>query len=463
MLQLKESLLWILDGSTRLWDEEECKIKIAFVHSLGQKCDSVGWSPLELSAPGSEEILDKIRAFCSEHGWRARGWYERGYLLTDSPWYRLNSEFFRDTETALPIERLKDRNGDDFRLDRIRAYTMTGSRAKRSLYEHCVPEGFLRAGREIEPGGLRSCWLQDVGKYAGTQYFAIAPEKRVPRLLCGEWLSYKVSDGEQLRVLPIYERIQQLGGHLPRLARIFTDLHISLDTCYLREDMPDAAFAYGYLRPDPSFAGENDILIRADAAEALLARRAIASDQITPVYVAELPIPGYSLRDTEEKPFPPEDVLAARAEACRALVEKNRPRRAVAEKDALRILRNAGRRRKEDFRRAMPKKQREALAGSRHAPLVPYYSICEGGYLSDEYRLLSYPESLAANEETAAALAKEETKDFSAEGIVIASCPDGDKVLLTASGEVVRISHEFPEIVGTWRSLADFMADVTKE
>ena len=35
MVQLKESLLWILDGSSRLWDEEENKTRIAFVHSLG--------------------------------------------------------------------------------------------------------------------------------------------------------------------------------------------------------------------------------------------------------------------------------------------------------------------------------------------------------------------------------------------------------------------------------------------
>ena len=32
------------------------------MHSLGQKCDAVGWSSFELTAPGGEELLEKINA-----------------------------------------------------------------------------------------------------------------------------------------------------------------------------------------------------------------------------------------------------------------------------------------------------------------------------------------------------------------------------------------------------------------
>lgn len=39
-------------------------------------------------------------------------------------------------------------------------------------------------------------------------------------------------------------------------------------------------------------------------------------------------------------------------------------------------------------------------------------------------------------------------------------CPDGDKVMLITSNEVIRISHEAPEIIGQWASLADFFSEV---
>ena len=49
------------------------------MHSLGQKCDAVGWSSFELTAPGGEELLEKIEAFCRDEGWLARGYYSRTF------------------------------------------------------------------------------------------------------------------------------------------------------------------------------------------------------------------------------------------------------------------------------------------------------------------------------------------------------------------------------------------------
>ena len=66
-MQLNENLLWMIDGpSKKMWDEEENKRRISFIHSLGQKCDSVGWSSLELSDPGSDEILAEIKGIIQE-------------------------------------------------------------------------------------------------------------------------------------------------------------------------------------------------------------------------------------------------------------------------------------------------------------------------------------------------------------------------------------------------------------
>ena len=140
-------------------------------------------------------------------------------------------------------------------------------------------------------------------------------------------------------------------------------------------------------------------------------------------------------------------------------MSKNRPQRIITEKDAIKALKYAKKNRKEDFRSPLPKKQRELLAETEYAALEPYYAICEAGYLSDEYRLLSYKDSLAESKAFEENIAKEENIEFSANGIIVAVCPDGDKVLLTASNEVYRISNEVPEIIGQWSSLACFIAE----
>ena len=76
-MKFKEHLTWILDKRVhRFNDEDKYQQNIDFVHSLGKKCDCVGWSELDMDEPDADEVLDKIEAFCKEQGWRARGWYE---------------------------------------------------------------------------------------------------------------------------------------------------------------------------------------------------------------------------------------------------------------------------------------------------------------------------------------------------------------------------------------------------
>lgn len=106
-IHMEETLLWILDGtSTKTLDEEENKRRIDFVHSLGEKCDCVGWSKLNLSNPNSDEILHRIEDFCKENGWRARGYYSRSYVDTDSQWYRLCGESLKESEISDSMETL---------------------------------------------------------------------------------------------------------------------------------------------------------------------------------------------------------------------------------------------------------------------------------------------------------------------------------------------------------------------
>ena len=470
-MQIKEKLSWILDDPGKAWTpeaaEQERAKNIAFVHSLGRKCDSVGWSELDLSDPECDELLEKIRAFCAENAWRARGWYSRSFCLTESQWYRLDGEPFKESELSESGEFLKTQQGQNYRVQGLKAYTLVGNKP-RSLYgAPCVSEDFLTACAENGLDGLRYCWLRDVGKYRGTQYFTLAPEPRVPRMMCADNLSYKVKSAAELKASPVYPKILDLGGALLKLTELFTELHINAETCYLQEDMPDAFFAYGYhttiglhLNGKPfTISHDGGVLLRRDAAEKLIASGVLTRRQLRPVLIADRPIPGYELVQCSEKPFPDKAILAERLAAFRELIRRDRPERVITEQDALKRLRSAKRRRKEDFQSALPKQQREQLLGTSREALIPYYAICAGGYLSNEYRLLGCEESLSATETFSAEMGKEETKPFLIEGFVLALCPDGDHVLLSPSGEVLRISHEVPEIIGHWKNLAWFIAE----
>ena len=64
-MKIIETLDWILDNDDKsIVDDEKYRLNIEFVHSLGLKCDCVGWSKLDLQNPRADEILSAIDSFC---------------------------------------------------------------------------------------------------------------------------------------------------------------------------------------------------------------------------------------------------------------------------------------------------------------------------------------------------------------------------------------------------------------
>ena len=94
---------------------------------------------------------------------------------------------------------------------------------------------------------------------------------------------------------------------------------------------------------------------------------------------------------------------------------------------------------------------------------MPYYKVAEGGFLSDEYELLAQKDIQTETAEFYDRLEKEELLEKQPEGMVIARCANGDKVLLLKEGSVIRFSHEEPDIVEQWQSLAQFVFDAVSE
>jgi len=103
------------------------------------------------------------------------------------------------------------------------------------------------------------------------------------------------------------------------------------------------------------------------------------------------------------------------------------------------------------------------LLKTEFAPLVPYYRVAEGGFLSDEYELLSPKDIQTETTEFYDLLMKEELLEEQPKGMVIACCANGDKVLLCINEKVIRFSHEAPEVIDEWPSLAQFVFDAVSE
>lgn len=440
-----ETLIWRLDSSSHgAKFEEDLEKSAEFIRSLGLKSEGIGWCEVDLSAPETDEMLDQIGQFSKQTGMKANGHYTREYCAADSEWYRLEFDVFRDHETSDTYETVKDARGKDMELEKVRAYTLTGG-FRESQPQHCVPASFMDACIANNLNDLRFCWLRDVGRYAGTQYFAVLPEERVEQMMGDFDYRWKASSPALMKLKPMYKTMVKLGGKLPKLAEVFGGLTISLPNSYLRADMPNANFAYAYV--PQYFLPKNDLLIRKEAAEKLIACGALHEDQLEPVCVCDAPISGYAVKKTAEKPFPSDAVLAERMDEYKAYISKEHPPRTISEKEAVKLLKLAKTERPEDFEKPLPKKRRDELMDTEFAPLIPYYSVCGSGYLCDEYRLLDIDE------------AKEETSrlnELGIEGTAIVECGDTDMVLLTPNGNVVQIERDEPEIITGWDSLAAF-------
>ena len=137
----------------------------------------------------------------------------------------------------------------------------------------------------------------------------------------------------------------------------------------------------------------------------------------------------------------------------------SRPGQNITDNDALKALRKAKLERKNDFSKGMPQANRDIIVGTKYSPLISYYAVADGGYISDEYRFLSYTDANRENEEFYIEIENEELLNEIISGIVFASCADGDLILLRPDGSVARFSHEVPEIIETWQSAAQFFVD----
>ena len=448
IMQYKESLLWILDKDCKhasMKDQEKkFKANIDFVHSLGLNCDCVGWCRMDLGRPDIDSILAKIEDFCRRESWGVRAWYSREFT-GDSDWFALKATEFKDNATADRIK-IPTADGSDLRLWPIKAYADLSPGPRENLETVAVPERF----RQVCMERSIPCdffWLEDRGKWEGTQYFCILPTQAVPRAAVS---------GYEHRGENSPEMFENLGGMLPRVMELCYDVwNAALPQVFLASDLPETGIVCAYLSKHGTMIPPT-ILIHRATAELLIREKALSWKQLSPVPVVEEFPAGYRIRETEPQLRPTADYIAKGMARFEELKKNPRPVRLVSEKDALKLLRSAKKDRKEDFTKGLTKLQSDS-------PLLPYWKVAGSGYLSDEYELLSSERSEERTAEFLAAMASEELLEVKPAGTVIAICPDGDNCLLTPAGTVERWSHEAPEVIEHFPTLPQFFADALQD
>lgn len=452
-----EELLWILDKvgvklNTLELQNKVFQENIDFVHSLGLKCDCVGWSKLDLSNPRTPEILNSISKFCKENGWRARGLYTRQYVDFTSDWYELVPTYFKDNTPCDRIETVTEKSRK-IHTRVIRAFHELSPTPKIWGDEIYVPERFRNFCIQNNIDGLDFCWVKDKGKYDAEQYFHVYGKHLIPQIA----VDFDIKKSN-------IDLIHAAGGWLPEIATIFYELQqINLQDCYLQKDLPTNGIAYTYIPTTYSCVGRHTLLIHKDVAQALLNQKILPTSALRPAAVVETLPGGYTLKCTQAIERPAIHFIERMLSEYEKLKLTPRPVRMVSEKDALKLLRLAKKERREDFQKALVKAKSQILLDTDYSVMIPYYAVANGGFISDEYELLSFMQAMKENEAFQNHLEKEELLDIKLEGIVIAKCPDGDVVLLCKNGDVIRFSHEAPEITEQWPSLAQFFVDAINE
>ncbi len=448
-MKYTENLSWILDDpGSGLSLSEKIRKNVEFVHSLGLKCDCVGWSDLDLASPDTPEVLRKISEFCKESGLSARGIYTREYAAVESNWYELVPSPFKSNTPCGRIETVTE-HGEKVYTQMLRAYCEVTAAPKNFGNEIYVPDRFRQFCISSHIEDLDFCWAKDKGKYEAEQYFHVYGRRLIPRVA----VDFDLKQSNRRGILAA-------GGWLPEIDRVFQTLQwINLQDCYLASDLPDKGIAYAYIPRTPSSPSRHNILIHKEIAQALLQERIFPASALRPAAVVQELPGGYTLKSTQPLLRPTHRFMAGMLAEYEKQKSANRPMRIASEKEALKALRLSKRERKEDFQKAMSKADAQNLLDTVYSPAIPYYSVADGGILSPEYEFLSFSMSMVENHEFQQNLAAEELLDSKPIGIVIGRCPDGDVILLCRSGEVVRFSHEAPEIVEQWPTLAQFFID----
>ena len=439
----------------------------ALVKAIGQTCNAAGWSTLNLDQENTDDLLQKIKYFCGQRGYLLRGEYIRRFSGLDSEWYKLNpSSGIINLQSAPNTPWTK-------RVYATKAYQNKGQHLLKGGMIPMVSESFREVciRHDIQCGDF--CWIEDKGQYRSEQYFLMYPQNMIHQFALPPNLGY-CKDKDTIAYCPFTKELQssyeKLGGWLPQLHGIMDQLSVgprSIPNAYPRLKMPKSGFAYvcwdSTWSIDETSAFREiyvDTLIHKSTANILIEEKVLSKKQLSEVLLYDELPDGYQERKSIEVPLPSAQYRIAMLEKHDAFIEHDkRLPQCATEKEALQLLRKAKYHRKDEMSKGMKRESVSTLHATAYEPLAPYYSIENGGVISDEYELLPHEKAQLATTELRRNTENEDELFSDEIGSIFAVCPDGDVLMLLNSGQVIRCSHAEPVSIEEWPSLAQFFVD----
>ena len=130
----------------------------------------------------------------------------------------------------------------------------------------------------------------------------------------------------------------------------------------------------------------------------------------------------------------------------------------LTEENALNMLQRKKEEQEADFSIPLSSDQRKEAEEHGYQKMLAYYAIADGFQHTDEYRILSFRQSLEATAEMNGYFEKNEGIEVEQDFIVIGECSDGGKLVLKQDGRVIRTDHEdVGSIECEWDSMASFI------
>lgn len=446
-MEFRESFAVRMDNHKK----DDYRKPIAFMKSLGLKCDSVGWADVQLDAEEDFSLVDEMKEKAKAEGavLRCLG-YKKEYIGKDAEWF-----YFKPRVEA----KSEDLDWDSSYTWNIKGYKLPKGCQLVVIQERIgVSQEFVDACRDLKLSGVDFMWVTDKGRFDAPPYFYILPEKG----FCRYTIDYGDEFDKPKKGTPAYEvfletctQIDFDGSHMSKIAETFhkfemADLPKMLD----QKEVPDTDFAY---------VG-TDALIRRSAAEVLIARGILKWADLAPVVFFDEEKHDRLICTCEIDTYMPDEIRNVQAAAYEKWKKKKRPVYEPKEKDAIKQLRTAKQEIPESYTKALKKVVLETLVEESVSWLAPYYKVSNGGSLNNEIDFLPYEEVEASTTEFLEMLREDEKMmadmpELEA-SIVFASAANGDSILLKTDGSVMRYDHEDPCLSNGWESLHHFFFDV---
>lgn len=433
-----------------------------FAKELGVKCDSVGWIHFELNK--DKELLLKIREKADLENVYLRGCYVKTFSEVDAEWYIIRPQI------KLALDDYKFCKYDNVTVQTIKAFKVPRDC---NVFEILLDwpafsQQFVDAYEKLQLTGIEFCWIPDKGKYAAKSFYYPIVSNMAPRV-AGETEAFRKKtyeryslkdmpyDKAELRVL--YEQADSFGGNLLFLEDILDEIQyadIPLMVDY--KEMPDCDFLY------LSDWVHKSLLIRGTAADKLIEEGVLDYKDLVPVLSFDEKIHNSLISQGVEK----EDSVFKIKELLHKeqikISQKERPQFIPTEKLTLQALKNNKKYRAEKYYSPLKKATLQGLMGTNYESMIPYYTISDGGRLSDIVIYYSYEQALIETQKFINSFLQGDSAvnnnlDLQNCIVIATEIKHEDVILLEKNNRVLQFSFEDYCVVKCWNQLYEFFYD----